>query len=375
MFTLHIQKWMEMRRHVCSQTHRLGHWRKNGEGTVAIKSDESKEVKCVLSYGQRDTFSVRSILRKIGWPTTKKQFTVRYCRKAERHFCARERKLQSQANAPTYEDLYQEWTQHCEEQTRIAAWELHKHIFKYPRDVPRKQGYVLQNKDCCRSCRPNRNQPWRKRVYSRLRRICAYALKKKEAIRKSKGSCTTITAKGTIRTITTTEEATVYVKNLDSWKHVYWWGYLESLSAHVPEAMPMQHRETDRRQPLETESNICQTGFNHSRKDWQTEKLDHRAVLVKRCPKHLLHMFQRDSRTNLEGNTIYSPILWRTPVVILQAQKNHESPMQKKSWKSRRQDTTSHIFWGCLYSASQSSQRRERIAITPSICGRSTRFV
>ena len=78
--------------------------------------------------------------------------------------------------------------------------------------------------------------------------------------------------------------------------------YLESLSTQVSEAMPMQHREADRRQLRETESKIFQTGFSHSRKDWSKGNLDHLAVPVKRFPKHLLHKFQRDPRTRTAFN-------------------------------------------------------------------------
>ena len=58
------------------------------------------------------------------------------------------------------------------------------------------------------------------------------------------------------------------------------WTYLELLSARVPEAVQMQHRETQHRQLRETESKIFQTGFNHLRKDRQKENLDHPAVLA-----------------------------------------------------------------------------------------------
>ena len=32
--------------------------------------------------------------------------------------------------ALTYEDLHQQWTQNCEEQARVAAWEVHNIIYK-----------------------------------------------------------------------------------------------------------------------------------------------------------------------------------------------------------------------------------------------------
>ena len=62
------------------------------KGTIATKPDEAKEFNCVLYGGHTITFSVRSILRKIGGSPTKKQFRVRYCRNAERHFRSRERR-------------------------------------------------------------------------------------------------------------------------------------------------------------------------------------------------------------------------------------------------------------------------------------------
>ena len=48
---------------------------------------------------------------------------------------------------------------------------------------------------------------------------------------------------------------------------------------------------------------VPECGFSHSRKDWLQEHMDNPTVLVKQFPKHLLHMFQRYLRTNLEGNT------------------------------------------------------------------------
>ena len=59
--------------------------------------------------------------------------------------------------------------------------------------------------------------------------------------------------------------------------------------------------------------------------DWLkpfTERIRRRRIwIIRECwkpfPKHLLHIFQRDTRTNLEENTNYSPIFRRTPIVIL----------------------------------------------------------
>ena len=85
----------------------------------------------------------------------------------------------------------------------------------------------------------------------------------------------------------------------------------------------------------------------------------------------LLHNFQRDPRTNLEGKQfIHSfsegDISKRTKIMRAPCRRNPES----------RGDRTLRAtkFWGCRYSGSQSSQRRERIEITPSICGIGTQF-
>ena len=99
----------------------------------------AKDLNCVLKDRQGDTFSAPPILKKIAWPPTKKQFRVRYCRNAERRFRARERKGPSlsiyqwrrrndrNSNAPT--NLHPQWTQHCDEDSRIAAWRPHKHNY------------------------------------------------------------------------------------------------------------------------------------------------------------------------------------------------------------------------------------------------------
>ena len=50
----------------------------------------------------------------------------------------------------------------------------------------------------------------------------------------------------------------------------------------------------------------------HERTGWK-ENLDQQAVLLKRFAKHLLHLFQGDPRTNLEGITIYLLIFPNDP--------------------------------------------------------------
>ena len=110
---------------------------KHGSGTLALYLKMTEELNCVLTDGQGDTFSVRSILKKIGWPPTKEQFRVRYCRNEERHFRTRERKGPSlgtfqsgrkkdrNPNAPTNQDLHQQGTQLVKTNCKNATWTLH----------------------------------------------------------------------------------------------------------------------------------------------------------------------------------------------------------------------------------------------------------
>ena len=95
--------------------------------THFLKEQSQKECNCVLNGGPETTFSIRSILRKLGWTRAKTQNSVRYRRNAERHFRTRERKkgpshglLQRgprndrDPKALANEDLLRQWTQHCE---------------------------------------------------------------------------------------------------------------------------------------------------------------------------------------------------------------------------------------------------------------------
>ena len=94
--------------------------------THFLNEQSQKECNCVLNGGPTTTFSIRSILRKLGWTPAKTQYSVRYRRNAERHFRTRERKGPSQGliqrgprndrnpNALANKDLHRQWTQHCE---------------------------------------------------------------------------------------------------------------------------------------------------------------------------------------------------------------------------------------------------------------------
>ena len=96
---------------------------------------------------------------------------------------------------------------------------------------------------------------------------------------------------------------------------------------------------------------------------------------MRQFPKHLLHIYQRDPRTNLEGNTICSPIVRRTTVVICaNAQTSRELHAEGILKVEKTGYHNPPKFWRHNCRGPQSSQRRERIAIKPSICDGSTRF-
>ena len=140
MRTLEINKWMHMEvSRVYSST----------QARLVIKEHlpyyptrRRKDINCVVNGVLSTTCSVRSVQRKIVGPPTKKQPRVRYVHNAERHFRTRERRGPSQGiiqkgarndrnpNAATHEDLHQQWTQHAEEQARVAARELHNIKYK-----------------------------------------------------------------------------------------------------------------------------------------------------------------------------------------------------------------------------------------------------
>ena len=98
-------------------------------GKASEENCVKEQFECVLNGGYSTTFSVRSIRRKIGCTPTEEQFRVRYCRNVETHFRAREGERERtiarnypartrndrNPNAPAYEDLHQQWNQHCEE--------------------------------------------------------------------------------------------------------------------------------------------------------------------------------------------------------------------------------------------------------------------
>ena len=142
MLTQHIQQWVNK----WWDTFAFKHTGKAGEEkhckeTVAIKFYARKEFNCVLDGGHATTFSERPTSREIAWTPTK-QFRVRYFRNGERHVRSRKREQDHRKEIFTKDTetiairtllltricINSGLT--CEEQARVAAWDLHKHMYK-----------------------------------------------------------------------------------------------------------------------------------------------------------------------------------------------------------------------------------------------------
>ena len=266
---------------------------KRGNATVAMNLEEAKELNRVLNGGHKTTFSVRSILKKIGGPPKKMHFRVRHCRNAERH--TRESKGPPQGmiqrgprhdrnpNASPCDDVHQQWTEHCEDQARVAAGELHNIICE-------TRVTQQENKDTFLKTKTGTG------VISRT----GISHEETETLRKSKESCTTITANGTV---TRTEEAIVYVKDVDMlitvWKDKT---YSPTLTTDGVCSLHVGRFCTDSRiwsHCRHKSPRRCRCGLRYSKMAAVVEgESGSTAVLVKQSQKHLLNIFQRDSNKN-----------------------------------------------------------------------------
>ena len=97
------------------------------------------------------------------------------------------------------------------------------------------------------------------------------------------------------------------------------------LLTQSPEAVQMQHRETERRQLEETESKIFRTGFDHLRKDWPKESgsSGRAGDTIPETPlprRKLLRNHKLSIHFPKDPNCGY-----------MQTHKNHETSMQKES--------------------------------------------
>ena len=110
---------------------------KHCKETVAIKSYARKEFNCVLDGGHATTFSERPTSREIAWTPTK-QFRVRYFRNGETHVRSRKREQDHRKEIFTKDTemiairtlLLTRICINSGEQARVAAWDLHKHMYK-----------------------------------------------------------------------------------------------------------------------------------------------------------------------------------------------------------------------------------------------------
>ena len=129
--TLQIQKWMQLKGHVCIK--------------LTTQAEQSGDNRIQLCIEWRSYDNVLSTIHN--WmDLAKKQFGVRCCRNADRLFRTRGKRdiardypartgNDRNPHAPTYEDLHPQRTRHCEERARVAAWELHTIIYKSDGDA------------------------------------------------------------------------------------------------------------------------------------------------------------------------------------------------------------------------------------------------
>ena len=115
-------------------------------------------------------------------------------------------------NAFTYEDSHQQRTRQCEERARVAAWELHTIIYKSDADAKKTR--------ICFPSHEERQLIEDSRAFMHVMSKIHLIHEEKETDRKSKESCPIIAANGTI---TSREEATVCVKDLDMLISVQFW--------------------------------------------------------------------------------------------------------------------------------------------------------
>ena len=152
------KKWMHMGKYAYIQAHKKT-WRSVGMQSLPHILKKHIELDCVLQDGQRDTFSARSIWKKIGWPPTKKQFRVRYCRNAEWHF--RKRKKRAPAGCYSVE------SNECSQSERSSGLSTAKknldwqhgvctqHVHKIRGTCRENKDTFFEKEDCDKSCLPH----------------------------------------------------------------------------------------------------------------------------------------------------------------------------------------------------------------------------
>ena len=302
---------------------------------------------------QEDKFSARFVPKKMGWPPTKKQLRVWHCRNGKT--------LPYKRNKRIFAGCY------STDETMIAILtpllmricsrlnfvkKNHKlHHGDCTNTFTKSAGTYQENMDKFFKTKTVTRGISRTRISQEERSFIVgtgasvLMMSKgdlihegKEPFRKSKESCTIITSNGSI---TTTQEASVYVRDLEM---LITSEILEDSPAvlsqkknaknmgiptngkktipHINQGLKQTHCKSEHCAPTVVPGVSVDTRaqsdadaasgdreqdipdwLQHSRKDWYEENLDHPAVLVKRFPKYVLHIFQQNPWTNLEGNT------------------------------------------------------------------------
>ena len=127
-------------------------------------------------------------------------------------------KSERNSNAAMFDDITQEWTEHCEEQSRLGAWKLAKHVTRSVELMWRKWIRSKNKKNNtgaisrANSAHENREfVPIQAHLLDMMSKI-DLTLEEQDAITVSRDASTIITANVTLRTI---EQSIVYVKELE----------------------------------------------------------------------------------------------------------------------------------------------------------------
>ena len=144
---------------------------------------------------------------------------------------------------PPYEDVHQQWTQQCEEESRIAARRLHTNFYKIHVTYEAHKNTFYNTKTVTGAIsQTGINHEERECTVDTGALVLV--MRKSDLIHEEKQPFGNQMRQ---------KKPTVHFRDLDTFFY---------------SPMQVQHRETDRRQLQVTKSKIFQTGFSHLRKVW-----------------------------------------------------------------------------------------------------------
>ena len=289
-------------------------------------------------------------------------------------------------------------TQHCEEQARVAAWRLHKHIHKIFWTYHEKQGYALQDKHCYKSYLWTRisheGREWTvDYAYGEQERPCSRRKRNHAEIERVLYDHYRVWNRHQDKSVYATDlDMLITVQSLEDSPAVLSQGtigknignpherkdqplptftkdgtYSLQIGKFVPIVVLGVSVHTDRRQLRETESKIFQTGLQPVMEglvEGESGSSGSGEAITKTFPPHI-----PARPSNKSDDTIYLFIFRGTPVVKNANAQESRGFHAEEVLQVEKTGYHEHKIWRCYYSGSQRSQWRERISITPSICG------